>query len=33
MKLTLQINIINGWNRLMVGFGAWYEMPARKSVA
>jgi len=33
VKLTLQINIINGWNRLMVGFGAWYEMPARKSVA
>ena len=33
VKLTLMINVINGWNRLMVGFGAWYEMPARKSVA
>lgn len=25
MKLTLMINIINGWNRIAVGFGLWYE--------
>ena len=24
MKLTLLINVINGWNRLAVGFGLWY---------
>jgi AhpD family alkylhydroperoxidase len=33
VKLTLMINVINGWNRLMVGFGGWVEMPARKSAA
>lgn len=25
VKLTLMINIINGWNRLAVGFGLWTE--------
>lgn len=25
VKLTLMINIINGWNRLAVGFDLWYE--------
>ena len=25
VKLTLLINIINGWNRLSVGFGSWVE--------
>lgn len=25
IKLTLAINIINGWNRLAVGFGLWAE--------
>jgi AhpD family alkylhydroperoxidase len=25
VKLTLMINIINGWNRLAVGFGLWVE--------
>lgn len=25
VKLTLMINIINGWNRIAVGFGLWYE--------
>jgi AhpD family alkylhydroperoxidase len=25
VKLTLMINIINGWNRLSVGFGAWAD--------
>lgn len=31
MKLTLMINIINGWNRIAVGFDLWYEMPAAKA--
>ena len=30
VKLTLMINIINGWNRLAVGFDLWYEQPAVK---
>lgn len=30
VKLTLMINVINGWNRLAVGFGLWYE-PAAKA--
>ena len=25
VKLTLMINVINGWNRLAVGFGLWNE--------
>ena len=25
VKLTLMINVINGWNRLAVGFGLWVE--------
>lgn len=25
VKLTLMINVINGWNRLAVGFGLWFE--------
>lgn len=29
VKLTLMINVINGWNRLAVGFGLWYDMPAK----
>lgn len=29
VKLTLMINIINGWNRIAVGFGLWYEMPMK----
>ena len=33
MKLTLVINVINGWNRLAVGFGTWLEQPARKTAA
>lgn len=28
MKLTLMINVINGWNRIAVGFDLWYE-PAK----
>ncbi|MBS0453852.1 MAG: carboxymuconolactone decarboxylase family protein [Proteobacteria bacterium] len=30
VKLTLMINIINGWNRLAVGFGLWFEPAAAK---
>ena len=25
VKLTLMINVINGWNRIAVGFDLWYE--------
>ncbi|MCJ8521489.1 AhpD family alkylhydroperoxidase [Pseudorhizobium tarimense] len=28
VKLTLMINVINGWNRLAVGFGLWVDTPA-----
>ena len=31
VKLTLMINIINGWNRLAVGFGLWIEPQAAKA--
>ena len=30
VKLTLMINVINGWNRLSVGFGTWLEPAAAK---
>jgi AhpD family alkylhydroperoxidase len=33
VKLTLMINIINGWNRLAVGFGTWMEPAAAKAAA
>jgi AhpD family alkylhydroperoxidase len=33
VKLTLVINVINGWNRLAVGFGVFLEQPSRKSAA
>ena len=32
VKLTLMINVINGWNRLAVGFGLWAEPAAAKAV-
>ncbi|MBP1851789.1 carboxymuconolactone decarboxylase family protein [Rhizobium halophytocola] len=32
VKLTLMINVINGWNRLAVGFGLWVE-PAAAAAA
>jgi AhpD family alkylhydroperoxidase len=32
VSLTLMINVINGWNRLAVGFGLWHE-PAVKEAA
>jgi len=33
VKLTLLINVINGWNRLAVGFGLWAEPAAVKAAA
>ena len=32
VKLTLMINVINGWNRLAVGFGLWVEPEAVKAM-
>jgi AhpD family alkylhydroperoxidase len=32
VKLTLMINIINGWNRLAVGFGLFVDPEAAKSI-
>jgi alkylhydroperoxidase family enzyme len=31
VKLTLLINIINGWNRISVGFGGWADPAAIKA--
>jgi AhpD family alkylhydroperoxidase len=31
VNLTLMINIINGWNRIAVGFDLWIEPPAAKA--
>jgi alkylhydroperoxidase family enzyme len=33
VKLTLLVNVINGWNRLAVGFGLWNETAAAKAAA
>jgi AhpD family alkylhydroperoxidase len=33
VKLTLMINIINGWNRLAVGFGLFADPEAVKAIA
>ncbi|MBN3820831.1 carboxymuconolactone decarboxylase family protein [Paraburkholderia sp. Se-20369] len=33
VKLTLMINVINGWNRLAVGFGMWVDPAAAKAAA
>ncbi len=33
VKLTLMVNIINGWNRLAVGFGLWIDPEAAKAQA
>lgn len=33
VKLTLLINVINGWNRVAVGFGLWIETPHTKKLA
>ena len=31
VNLTLMINVINGWNRLAVGFDLWVEQPVAKA--
>ncbi len=31
VQLTLLINVINGWNRLAVGFDLWIETPATRA--
>jgi AhpD family alkylhydroperoxidase len=31
VNLTLVINVINGWNRLAVGFGVWVDAAAAKA--
>jgi alkylhydroperoxidase family enzyme len=33
IKLTLMINVINGWNRIAVGFGLFADPAAIKAVA
>ncbi|RHW18492.1 carboxymuconolactone decarboxylase family protein [Sphingomonas gilva] len=33
VKLTLMINVINGWNRIAVGFGLWFEPAAAAKAA
>lgn len=33
VKLTLMINVINGWNRIAVGFGMFLDPAAAKSAA
>jgi len=33
VKLTLMINVINGWNRLAVGFNAWADPAVVKAAA
>ena len=33
MNLTVMINVINGWNRIAVGFDLWYEGGAPAKVA
>ncbi|MDK1374407.1 MULTISPECIES: carboxymuconolactone decarboxylase family protein [unclassified Sinorhizobium] len=33
VKLTLMINVINGWNRLAVGFSLWADPAAAKAAA
>ena len=33
VKLTLMINVINGWNRLAVGFGLWLDLAEAKTAA
>jgi AhpD family alkylhydroperoxidase len=32
VKLTLMINVVNGWNRLAVGFGVWMEPEAARAL-
>jgi len=32
-NLTLVINVINGWNRIAVGFGLWTDAPVKQTAA
>ena len=32
-NLTLVINVINGWNRIAVGFGLWTDAPVKRTAA
>lgn len=33
VKLTLMVNVINGWNRLSIGFGLWSGSAAERATA
>ncbi len=33
IKLTLMINVINGWNRIAVGFGLWHDPASARTAA
>ena len=33
MALTMMINVINGWNRIAVGFSLWADQPASRAAA
>jgi AhpD family alkylhydroperoxidase len=33
VNLTVLIDVINGWNRLAVGFGLWIDTPATRKIA
>ncbi|RCS22951.1 carboxymuconolactone decarboxylase family protein [Phyllobacterium salinisoli] len=33
VNLTLMINVINGWNRIAIGFGLWFEPATAKAAA
>jgi AhpD family alkylhydroperoxidase len=33
VKLTLMINVINGWNRIALGFGMWNEVSVAEKAA
>ncbi|PRD42497.1 alkylhydroperoxidase [Phyllobacterium phragmitis] len=33
VNLTLMINVINGWNRIAIGFGLWVDPAAAKAAA
>ncbi|MEY9559715.1 carboxymuconolactone decarboxylase family protein [Sinorhizobium fredii] len=33
VKLTLMINVINGWNRIAIGFGLWVDPAAAAAAA
>jgi len=33
VRLTLMINVINGWNRIAIGFDMWNDVPATEKAA